>query len=259
MRVFVAMSGGVDSSVAAALLLEQGHDVTGVTMQLWPSSDDEGGCCSVERVRDAKRVCDLLGIPHYTLNYRETCSSARSSTPFASEYAAGRTPEPVHRVQRPCQVLRPLGARVRSGCRVLSPPGTTRAFVTRRCWSAVARTWRGCREGPELLPLSDDPHQLAHVLFPVGELAKTEVRAFAERLGLPVAAKPESQDVCFAPEGPAAIAQAPGARGADPRRDRRWVGSCARAARGDWPLHDRPETGPRSCRGSVVRRRDRRR
>ena len=92
-RVFVAMSGGVDSSVAAALLLEQGHDVTGVTMQLWPSSDDEGGCCSVSAVRDARRVCDLLGIPHYTLNFRDVFEREVVG-PFADEYAAGRTPNP---------------------------------------------------------------------------------------------------------------------------------------------------------------------
>ena len=92
-RVFVAMSGGVDSSVAAALLIERGHDVTGVTMQLWPSGDIEGGCCSVSAVRDAKRVCDVLGIPHYSLNYRDVFEREVIS-PFATQYAAGRTPNP---------------------------------------------------------------------------------------------------------------------------------------------------------------------
>src|SRR5512137_2098646 len=93
MRVFVAMSGGVDSSVAAALLLEQGHDVTGVTMQLWEASDAENGCCSVSAVRDAKRVCDLLGIPHYTLNYRDLFEREVVDS-YVAEYAAGRTPSP---------------------------------------------------------------------------------------------------------------------------------------------------------------------
>ena len=92
-RVFVAMSGGVDSSVAAALLLEQGHDVTGVTMQLWPSGDIEGGCCSVSAIRDAKRVCDMLGIAHYALNYRDVFER-EVVAPFAAQYAAGRTPNP---------------------------------------------------------------------------------------------------------------------------------------------------------------------
>ena len=92
-RVFVAMSGGVDSSVAAAVLLEQGHDVTGVTMQLWPSGDVEGGCCSVSAIRDARRVCEVLGIAHYALNYRDVFER-EVVAPFAAQYAAGRTPNP---------------------------------------------------------------------------------------------------------------------------------------------------------------------
>src|SRR5450759_3761318 len=92
-RVFVAMSGGVDSSVAAALLVRGGHDVVGVTMQLWPSTDAEGGCCSVSATRDARRVCDVLGIAHYTLNFRDDFRRDVVD-PFCDDYAAGRTPNP---------------------------------------------------------------------------------------------------------------------------------------------------------------------
>ena len=152
-RVFVAMSGGVDSSVAAALLLEQGHDVTGVTMQLWPSGDDEGGCCSVTAVRDARRVCDMLGIPHYTLNFREAFER-EVVAPFADEYAAGRTPNPCivcnDRVK-----FSDLLAKVRCRARTTWPPDTTRASSGRR-GRAVARARARCRQGPELLPVPPD-------------------------------------------------------------------------------------------------------
>jgi len=194
-RVFVAMSGGVDSSVAAALLLEQGHDVTGVTMQLWPSSDDETGCCSVSAVRDARRVCDLLGIAHYTLNYRDAFEREVVS-PFADEYAAGRTPNP-------CIVC---NDRLKFSDLLAKVAAQGAEFLATGHYARI-RTHvdgsRGLARGVD--PEKDQSYflyrltaqQMAHTLFPLGELHKTEVRAFAERFGLPTARKAESQDTCF--------------------------------------------------------------
>jgi tRNA-specific 2-thiouridylase len=197
--VFVAMSGGVDSSVAAALLIEQGHDVTGVTMQLWPSSDDEGGCCSVAAVRDAKRVCDLLGVAHYTLNFRMEFESEVVAE-FAREYALGRTPNP-------CIVCND---------RLKFSDLLTRVSMQGADYLATGHYARVIRDeaGERWLargidPLKDQsyflyrltPAQLDHVLFPVGELDKPSVRAIAERIGLHVAEKPDSQEVCFASAG----------------------------------------------------------
>ncbi len=197
-RVFVAMSGGVDSSVSAALLLEQGHDVTGVTMQLWPSSDDEGGCCSVSAVRDARRVCDLLGIPHYTLNYRDTFER-EVVTPFAEDYAKGHTPNPCIVCNDRVKFQDLLAKVAAQGADYLATGHYARI-------GGVAGTPRLLRG---LDPSKDQSYflyrltetQLAHVLFPVGELEKSAVRAFAERLGLPVHAKPDSQETCFAADG----------------------------------------------------------
>ena len=156
-RVFVAMSGGVDSSVTAALLLEQGHDVTGVTMQLWPSSDDEGGCCSVSAVRDARRVCDLLGIPHYIAELPRRVR-ARGRRPVRRRVRRRAHAQPVHRLQRPAQVRRPARQGQRAGRRL---PGdrALRAHRARCGGRAVARARARPGQGPELLPLPAHPRR----------------------------------------------------------------------------------------------------
>lgn len=198
-RVFVAMSGGVDSSVAAALMLEQGHDVTGVTMQLWPSSDDEGGCCSVSAVRDARRVCDLLGIPHYALNFRDSFER-EVVTPFAEEYASGRTPNP-------CIVCNDrvkyadLLSRVRAqGADILATGHYARIVHDDGGTPWLARGLDPTKDQSYFL-YRMTREQLDLVRYPVGELRKSDVRAFAERIGLHVAEKPDSQETCFAPAG----------------------------------------------------------
>ena len=198
-RVFVAMSGGVDSSVSAALLLEQGHDVTGVTMQLWPSSDEEGGCCSVSAIRDARRVCDLLGIPHYTLNFRESFDREVVES-FAEEYARGRTPNPCIVCNDRLKFAELLAKVSAQGAEYLAT-----GHYARIVRDDDGRAWLGraadASKDQSYFLYRLTPAQLDHVLFPVGDLQKAEVRAAAERLGLSGARKPDSQEVCFAPAG----------------------------------------------------------
>ncbi|MDR3685400.1 MAG: tRNA 2-thiouridine(34) synthase MnmA [Coriobacteriia bacterium] len=198
-RVFVAMSGGVDSSVTAALLLEQGHDVTGVTMQLWPSSDDEGGCCSISAIRDARRVCDLLGIPHYTLNFREVFEEAVVG-PFADEYAAGHTPNPCIVCNDILKFSDLLAKVMAQGADFLATGHYARIVRDTQGAPWLAKAVDRTKDQSYFLYRLSQP-QLQHVLFPVGELRKTEVREIALRLGLAVAKKPDSQEVCFAPAG----------------------------------------------------------
>lgn len=194
------MSGGVDSSVAAALLLEHGHDVTGVTMQLWPSRDEEGGCCSVTAVRDARRVCDLLGIPHYALNYRELFGR-EVVTPYATEYASGRTPSPCIDCNDRLKFSDLLAKVSAQGAEYLATGHYARMVRDAQGQTRLARAVDSAKDQSYFLYRLTRT-QLEHVLFPVGELEKSQVRALAERFGLHVAEKAESQDACFALHGP---------------------------------------------------------
>lgn len=194
-RVFVAMSGGVDSSVAAALLVEQGHDVTGVTMQIWPSSDEEGGCCSVSATRDAKRVCDTLGIPHYTLDFRAVFEREVIGY-FADEYAAGRTPNPCVACNDRLKFADLLARVSLQGADALATGHYARITRDQSGDPWLARGVDASKDQSYFLYRMTQL-QLERTLFPVGELHKAEVRDIAVRMGLPTAAKTESQDTCF--------------------------------------------------------------
>lgn len=202
-RVFVAMSGGVDSSVAAALLVEEGHDVTGVTMQLWPSSGEEGGCCSIGAVRDAKRVCDALGIPHYALNFRESFEQAVVG-PYADAYADGWTPNPCIECNDRLKFSELMAKVAVQGADLLATGHYARIVEDRAGHLSLARAVDTSKDQSYFLYRLTQA-QMAHAVFPIGGHRKADVRAMAERLGLHVHDKAESQDVCFAATGHADV------------------------------------------------------
>ncbi len=198
-QVLVAMSGGVDSSVAAALLLDRGYRVLGVTMRLWspPAQEAVRGCCSLDDVNDARRVADQLGIPHYTLNMKEEFKRHVVDY-FINEYLAGRTPNPCIACNRVLKFDLLLKKARQLGCAKLAT-GHYARIVEKGGAKALARGLDP--EKDQSYFLFDIPQEaLERTLFPVGELAKDETRAIAERKGLRVAQKPDSQEICFVPE-----------------------------------------------------------
>jgi tRNA-specific 2-thiouridylase len=193
-RIWVAMSGGVDSSMAAALLVEAGHDVTGVTMRLL-SEDAPGGCCPSGSVRDAKRVCDLLGAPHYTLDLRGSFERF-VITPFVDGYAEGRTPNPCIDCNDRVKFDDLLGRALANGAEYLATGHYARieADVDDAPW--LARGLDRDKDQSYFL-YRCTAEQLRHLLFPVGGLTKAEVREGAATRGLPTASRAESQEACF--------------------------------------------------------------
>jgi tRNA-specific 2-thiouridylase len=195
--VLVAMSGGVDSSVAAALLRERGYDVTGVTLKLW-GGDSDSGCCSVGDVEDARRVAAQLDIPHYVFNFAEDFTE-HVVDPYVDAYGSGRTPNPCVDCNRAIKFGR-LFERARAlGFDLIATGHHARVRTVGEHFELVRGADRA-KDQSYVLYMLGQP-ELARVVFPVGDLLKTDVRAYAARLGLRTASKPESMDVCFVRKG----------------------------------------------------------
>ena len=202
-RVAVAMSGGVDSSVAAALMVEARHDVVGFTMNLWPDwvppADDGPGCCGLGAIDDARSVARTLGIPHYVLNLREAFEHAVIRE-FAGEYARGRTPNPCIVCNRAIKFALLLDKVRALGMERLATGHYARVEHDREGGVRLLRAAdRGKDQSYVLAGVTRA--QLAQVIFPAGTRTKPEIRAIARRYGLRVAGKPDSQEICFVPHG----------------------------------------------------------
>ncbi len=202
--VVVAMSGGVDSSIAAALLLERGYDVIGVTMQIWQESTTEtkgAGCCSLGAVEDARRVASKLGIPHYCLNYREFFAEKVIDN-FVDEYKRGRTPNPCVNCNRYVKFDALLEKAKQLGADFLATGHYARVEFDedRGRWTLRRAVDSNKDQTYALYHFSQD--QLAHTLMPLGEISsKAETRAKAAELDFAVANKPDSQEICFVQGG----------------------------------------------------------
>jgi len=200
-RIVVAMSGGVDSSVTAALLAEQGYDVVGVTLQLYDHGaavGRKGACCAGQDIYDAHRVAEKIGIPHYVLDYESKFSQSVMDD-FADSYLRGETPIPCVRCNQSVKFRDLLAVAKDLGAEALA----TGHYVRRVMGPNGPELHRARDAGRDqsYFLFATTREQLEFLRFPLGELTKPETRALAERFNLPVAAKPDSQDICFVPDG----------------------------------------------------------
>ena len=194
MNVLVAMSGGVDSSVAAALLRDEGHRVTGVTLRLWGGESDTG-CCSVADVDDARRVARALGIDHHVWNLSDRFAEDVVA-PFVADHAAGRTPNPCIECNRHVKFDRLLRRADALGFEAVATGHHARIVEASDGTRRIARGTDPAKDQSYVLYMLGQ-RALSRTLLPVGALTKAEVRQVAATLGLPTAGKPDSQDVCF--------------------------------------------------------------
>jgi tRNA-specific 2-thiouridylase len=197
------MSGGVDSSVAAALLTEAGHDVIGLSMQLYDQSGGDSGygsCCSLDDLYDAGRVARRLNIPHYIVNFEREFQHTVVAN-FVDEYVAGRTPIPCAHCNSDLKFATLLDRSMAYGAEVVATGHYARIGIDAESGRHLLRRGADASKDQSYFLFSLTQEQLSRAGFPVGGLSKDEVRDIARRLGLSVADKPDSQEICFVPDG----------------------------------------------------------
>jgi tRNA-uridine 2-sulfurtransferase len=200
-KIIVGMSGGVDSCVAAALLVEQGYDVVGVTMRLWtidrPGAAGHQHCCSAEDAEDAAEVAGMLGIPHFVLNFEQEFSE-HVVAPFVRGYAGGKTPNPCQMCNEHIKFRALMQRSAAIGADLFATGHYARIRERAGRLELLTAADRGKDQTYFLYTLGQE--ELRRLRFPLGDLQKSEVRAVAKRMGLPVADKPDSEEICFVPD-----------------------------------------------------------
>ena len=197
------MSGGVDSSVAAWLLKEQGYDVIGVTMQIWQDEtnveqEEHGGCCGLSAVDDARRVAERLEIPYYVMNFKKEFKENVMDY-FVQEYLDGHTPNPCIACNRYVKWESLLQRSLEIGADYIATGHYARVRKLPNGRYAICKSATAAKDQTYAL-YNLTQHQLAHTLMPVGEYTKDKIREMAEEIGLPVAHKPDSMEICFVPD-----------------------------------------------------------
>ena len=195
--VVVGMSGGVDSSVAALLLKKQGYNVIGVTMQIWQDSSapHEGGCCGITAVDDARRVANVIGIPYYVMNFKQEFKKEVIDY-FTAEYLAGRTPNPCIACNRYVKWEALLRRSLEIGADYIATGHYARIEKLDNGRMAIRNSVTATKDQTYAL-YNLTQEQLARTIFPIGDYTKDEIRKMASDAGLPVAGKPDSQEICF--------------------------------------------------------------